>query len=707
MPWKGALYPPTLDAKDYLSYYSNIFNFVEVNIGDGIINQNNNDNRLQRGYSASHENRYRVLYNIARKWAKQTPEDFRFAVRIPRAILFDNNNTILATSAGKNDNYNNNNIPLCPNKALLDQFLESLAPIEEKVLVVTIEIPPSLTLAIGRGWLESVLGICTYHSFSVALQFNHNSWFQDLTYNLLRRYDASVIWSYDINHPYPHMVAVSNFLYFRPSSNNNNNYHHHFSNTSSNKDSFDSTKEIKKHQFDKLIETIVEKVQEDKDLEYMIIVVEHPLQASLLHEVVGIPAKIPIASEPSKTISPSQHNAKITSAGLSIDASRTAGGGNRLIACVDLNAFYPSCEELRNPTLKGKPHAVIMTDQKEGNITKGVVSSCSYEARKYGVKSAMALSKAKMLCPDLILLPVDISYYSKVSEQVMSVLEPFADVLEQASIDEAFLDCTMKITEGKDSIEALKQYGMSIKEAIKEKCSGLLCSVGIAPTKSAAKIACDYKKPDGLTVVPLMQLKEFLDPLEVSTVSGIGPKTEQALKEMGITTLGQLARADVQRLVERFGKNGYWIWKVANGTDEELVSPRSDHVSLSTETTLETYTHDKEQIRSMLHALVDEIYQKAVEYGYSFRTVGIKLVRTNFTIETRETTFAEAQYDKKNIDLVIDPLLEKFVLSDKKEPAAIRKVGLKLSHLSRKGAAQSERIGGHYSEVQKTLLDYI
>lgn len=114
----------------------------------------------------------------------------------------------------------------------------------------------------------------------------------------------------------------------------------------------------------------------------------------------------------------------------------------KVIMCVDLNAFYPSCEELRDPDLKGKPHAVIMTDQKDKEITKGVVSSCSYGARRYGVNSAMPLSRAKLLCPDLILRPVNIRYYSEVSKGVMKILAEFADVLEQSSIDEAFLDCT-------------------------------------------------------------------------------------------------------------------------------------------------------------------------------------------------------------------------------------------------------------------------
>ncbi len=244
--------------------------------------------------------------------------------------------------------------------------------------------------------------------------------------------------------------------------------------------------------------------------------------------------------------------------------------------CVDLNAFYPSCEELRDNTLKGKPHAVIMTDQREGEINKGVVSSCSYEARKYGVRSAMPLSQAVSLCPNLIRLPVDISYYSQVSKRVMKILERFADVLEQASIDEAFLDCTFKRAE----IEP-ENYAMKIKQAIKEKC-GLLCSIGVTTTKSSAKIASDYRKPDGLTVVYPYNLTKFLEPLEVGLVAGIGPKTQERLKELGIITLGQLAATEVRKLVKTFGANGAWMWNVANGKDIDPVVVRGDHISLST-----------------------------------------------------------------------------------------------------------------------------
>ena len=364
----------------------------------------------------------------------------------------------------------------------------------------------------------------------------------------------------------------------------------------------------------------------------------------------------------------------------------------KVIMCVDLNAFYPSCEELRDPDLKGKPHAVIMTDQKDKEITKGVVSSCSYGARRYGVNSAMPLSKAKLLCPDLILRPVNIRYYSEVSKGVMKILAEFADVLEQSSIDEAFLDCTLRNGHG-----APEDLAMKIKDRIKDKC-GLLCSIGVTSTKSSAKIASDYKKPDGLTVVYPYNLAKFLEPLEVNKVAGIGPKTHERLKEMGIDTLGQLAKADVKQLVEKFGVNGQWMWDVANGRDEELVIPRGDHISISTETTLDRHTSNKAKIVEMLYDLVDEIFERANRSDYLFRTIGVKLVRADFTIETRETSYENFQATRESISSVIETLADRFSYLDDKPP--IRKVGLKLSHLIK--AHQYKRS----KELQKIIPDY-
>jgi DNA polymerase IV (DinB-like DNA polymerase) len=414
---------------------------------------------------------------------------------------------------------------------------------------------------------------------------------------------------------------------------------------------------------------------------------------------------------------------------------------------VDMNAFFPTCEEIRDSSLKGKPHAVIMTPEREGTITRGAVASCSYEARRYGVKSAMSLIKAKKLCPDLILKPVDKQYYGQISNKVMALLEEYADILEKASIDEAYLDCSNKIklqqlpkmrftsniqqsynidrkrentkfcslsTNDVKKPFTVEEYALRIKASIKEECNGLVCSIGVAPTKSAAKIASDFLKPDGLTVVYPHNLLQFLEPLEVNKISGIGTKTNQILKQMGIKTIGQLAKYNVQLLIEKFGrKSGLWMWHVANGKDNEPVKQREDSLSLSAEKTLLEPSRDKNMILGYLvNELVGIVYGRVKESGYEFRTVGIKLVKSNFVIETREITLSAYSDDKDTIIAAMSPLLEKFGLDKNNNNSSgntnkfgeldfpfVRKIGIKVSNLSKKGKEKLNH--------QKTLFDYM
>jgi DNA polymerase IV (archaeal DinB-like DNA polymerase) len=395
---------------------------------------------------------------------------------------------------------------------------------------------------------------------------------------------------------------------------------------------------------------------------------------------------------------------------------------------VDINSFYSSCEEIRNPSLKGKPHAVIMTPQvnTKNKITKGAVATCSYEAKKLGVKSAMPLYKALEICPDLILNAVDKTFYEKISNQVMNILEEYADILEQASIDEAYLDCTNKISTYNTHI-TVEEYALKIKKTIKEKCSGLLTSIGIAPTKSIAKIASDYQKPDGLTIVPFDEISNFLHPLDVERISGIGTKTQKILKEeLKIKTIGDLANTDVQILIERFGKKiGTWMWQVANGKDNEPVLPREKHSSLSNETTLEFVTNDKEIIKKYLYELIDELFERIKNNKYQFRTVGIKLMKTDFSIETKEKSYNNYQSERKSIESLIVELLNKFILVDStsttssssstttannpkstnttKKILSIRKVGLRVSNLIIIEKSNNSKDSEY---IQKKILDY-
>jgi DNA polymerase IV (archaeal DinB-like DNA polymerase) len=310
----------------------------------------------------------------------------------------------------------------------------------------------------------------------------------------------------------------------------------------------------------------------------------------------------------------------------------------------------------------------------------------------------MSLFTAKQLCPQLILNPVDKSYYQQISCKVMNLIEEYVDVLEQASIDEAYLDCTKKIENTQVDI---KQYATKIKDTIRQQYKGLLSSIGVAPTKSVAKIASDFKKPDGLTIIYPDQLQKFLENLEVDRIAGIGSKTRQALKdEMRIETIGQLAKCDVQKLMDRFGKKiGVWMWQVANGRDSNFVTPREDNISISTEQTLDRATSDKNKILEYLNGLVDEVYERVRRQQYEFRTVGVKLVRSDFSIETREVSFSNSRNDRDSIALVLEGLVDRFSFNDDNTKIAYRKVGIKISNLI--------RVEKKKPAEQKTLLDYL
>ena len=442
-----------------------------------------------------------------------------------------------------------------------------------------------------------------------------------------------------------------------------------------------------------------------------------------------------------------------SSSGHSSDTSQLDSWNHKkVVVHVDLNSFYPSCEELRLQLLVGKPHAVIMTHEEQGRITKGVVASCSYEAKKLGVKSAMPLTAALRACPDLILNRVDIPYYAAISEKVMNVLHDCSDILEQTSIDEAFLDCSDKIhalvahnDKAIDVVDSgvgvrhskincdsvcnvsyshvIEDFAISIKNKVKLEC-GLLTSVGVAPTKSIAKIASDFRKPDGLTIVPPAAVPNFLENLEVERISGIGTITKKSLKHMGIDTIGQLARTDVQTIVHRFGnKYGIRMWKIARGLDEEPVRLRGEHVSLSTEYTLSEFTKDQQRLLVHFNALTDELFARIQRKGYRFRTVGIKLVNADFVVETRERSYLRYQDTRQSISNTIPVLLQKFysTIPQRQEGQTaddmtenrpshsgteliinvpIRKIGIRISNLIlNRGAGRN--VG------QSSILDYL
>ena len=343
----------------------------------------------------------------------------------------------------------------------------------------------------------------------------------------------------------------------------------------------------------------------------------------------------------------------------------------RVILHVDLDAFYVSAESREHPELKGRP-LVVGADPENGR-GRGVVVACSYEARKFGLRSGMPISKAYRLCPGATYLRPDWALYERTSTEVMDTLKEYADKFEQASIDEAFLDVTSK---AKDEAEA-RSYAMKVKQAVREK-NGLSCSIGVASNKSAAKIASDMDKPDGLTVVPFGKVEEFLSPLQVSVIPGIGPKTHAFLKEKGVETVGQLQKFDGKQLMQWFGKNGVWLWGVVHG-QESIEVRQQETKSLSVERTFGEDLSDFEKVRAEARDAAAELSRRVKSSGFDFRVVGIKIRLSGFETHTREKTLTSPTDSLGTLQEVSGALLDEFEGGGR----AVRLVGIRVSGLKK------------------------
>ncbi len=313
---------------------------------------------------------------------------------------------------------------------------------------------------------------------------------------------------------------------------------------------------------------------------------------------------------------------------------------------------------------------VIGADPKEG-IGRGVVSTCNYEARKFGVHSAMPISRAWQLCRDAIFLPVNRELYERVSSSIMDILRSYADKFQQAGIDEAFLDVSNRARDYKEAVRLAKR----IKEEVLEK-EGLTCSIGIGPNKLVAKIASDYQKPDGLTVVE-EDAKDFLAPLEVNKLWGIGEKTKRRLNEMGIRTVGELATHDAARLKEEFGAFGIEFHQMAQGIDSSEVIEHRQPKSFSREHTFDNDAFDAELIHATVDGLSEEVIKDLGEHGYTFRTLTIKVRYGDFETHTRSKSFPHPIMKIAPVKESTRRLLVPFLRSNK----GIRLVGVRVSNL--------------------------
>jgi len=298
----------------------------------------------------------------------------------------------------------------------------------------------------------------------------------------------------------------------------------------------------------------------------------------------------------------------------------------RKIIHIDMDAFYASVEQRDDPQLRGKPVVVAW----RGN--RSVVCAASYEARKFGVRSAMPAVRAERLCPHAIFLPPDFPRYRAVSRQVREIFKRHTDLIEPLSLDEAYLD----VSENKTGLSTATQVARAIREQIRMELS-LTASAGVAPNKFLAKIASDWKKPDGLFVIQPDEIDSFLLPMPVSRLPGVGTVTEAKLKQLEVQTIADLRRMDVATLEGRFGRNGVRLFELARGIDNSEVIPDRPTKSISAEDTLARDVLLTE-LEPMIRRLAEQTWAASRNQSRTARTVVLKLKTSQFKILTRSHT---------------------------------------------------------------------
>jgi DNA polymerase IV (DinB-like DNA polymerase) len=359
---------------------------------------------------------------------------------------------------------------------------------------------------------------------------------------------------------------------------------------------------------------------------------------------------------------------------------------SRLILHCDLDCFFAAVEERDNPEYIEKP-VIIGADPKDGK-GRGVVSTCNYEARKFGLHSAMPISQAYKKCPHGIYLRPNFEKYQKASKEVMTIVNSYSEKFQQVSIDEAYIDLSEICTD----FIYVKDLALELKDEVQKKV-GITISIGCAPTKSVAKIASDYNKPNGITIVEQNQIKDFLKNMDITKVPGIGKKLKIYYNNKGIKTIGDIINLTLPKMVQLFGKNGEWIWQVANGLDNtEVKNSERTKKSISKERTFYEDTNDLNVIFSKLEEINNRIHKHVIKNKIYYKTVTLKIRLEGFITHTRSKSFIHHVQDKNQVLKVITDLLNQFSTVNKK----VRLVGIKLSNLEKAP-----------SVAQTTLLSYL
>ncbi len=343
----------------------------------------------------------------------------------------------------------------------------------------------------------------------------------------------------------------------------------------------------------------------------------------------------------------------------------------RRIAHVDMDAFYASVELLRRPELAGRPVAIGGSGNPD---SRGVVTTATYPARRYGIRSGMPLRKAAQLCPDCVFLPVDFVAYRSQSRRFKAALAAVEPCIEDRGIDEVYVDLSART-------ESSETLGRAMKRAIQD-ATRLTCSVGIAPNKLLAKIASDLDKPDGLAIVTADDLARRIWPLPPGRINGIGPKASARLAQLGIETIGKLASASPGLLQKHFGATyGRWLLQAANGIDDRPVVTESEPKSRSRETTFERDLHPRrhdDEIRELIHEMSAQVASDLARSGHFARTIGVKIRYDDFSRITRDLSLSRPTGDAGDIERAALVCLRRGAL---RRP--IRLLGVKASNLER------------------------
>jgi DNA polymerase-4 len=339
----------------------------------------------------------------------------------------------------------------------------------------------------------------------------------------------------------------------------------------------------------------------------------------------------------------------------------------RKIIHIDMDAFYASVEQRDHPEYRGKPIAVGGSPEGRG----GVVATASYEARKFGVRSAMPCKKAQQLCPQIIFVRPRFAVYKEVSGQIREIFQRYTDLIEPLSLDEAFLD----VTDDKQNIGSAIEIAKNIRKAIKEELH-LTASAGVSVNKFVAKIASDINKPDGLAFIGPSRIESFMENLAVEKFFGVGKVTAQKMKLMGLHTGADLKKLNEAELVKHFGKTGKFFFKIVRGIDNREVQPNRETKSIGAE---DTFPFDLTTIEAMhieLDKISETVYERLKHYGLKGRTITLKIKYHDFKLSTKSQSFTDPIGDEETILSTAKDLLAATDLDGKK----VRLLGISLSN---------------------------